>query len=183
MHLAPYPVSPQVIPTPSKPSHPPPQSSPPRDGDGRRHSVQEGQDIGGCRRHAAEAVEGRSGRPDPDAGEAGAEGHGGGGGRADLDAGEARGDAEGTQPQRGVLREGGAPGCARAAEAGEGNAGSGRGGGRARVPRAGARCWRRGQPEPRQAQGRSQAAGKVQICNIYVFRIQFLSFYTPTIET
>ncbi|CAN6241403.1 unnamed protein product, partial [Urochloa humidicola] len=49
-----------------------PSPSLPEIGDGRRHAVQVGQDVGGRRRHAAEAVEDRSesGRPDPDVEEA-----------------------------------------------------------------------------------------------------------------
>jgi hypothetical protein len=92
-----------------------------------------------------------------------------------MDAGEAGGEAEGTRPQRGVLRQGGQPDGAGAAAAGDGSDG----GGRARVRRAGARCWRRGLPEPRQTKGRSQAAGKVKICNSDVISDPVFNFHQP----
>ncbi|CAN6354279.1 unnamed protein product, partial [Urochloa humidicola] len=61
---------PQLKPFRTSVANPPP--SLPEIGDGCRHSVQEGQDVGGHRRHAAEAVEDRSesGRPDRDVKEA-----------------------------------------------------------------------------------------------------------------
>jgi hypothetical protein len=78
IHLGIYSVSPQLIPLlhPNPPTSPP-HSSTPRHGCGRRHAIQEAQDVGDFQRYAPEAEDGwPCGRRGPDAREAHAEGYG-----------------------------------------------------------------------------------------------------------